>query len=69
MELQAIRRGRWAVAAMFFVNGLVMGAWAPQIPLFLPRHDINEGMLGLMILLIGVGAVGAMLFTGKLIAA
>ena len=26
VELQEITRGRWAVAAMFFVNGLVMGA-------------------------------------------
>jgi len=69
MDLQAVRRGRWAAAALFLVNGLVMGAWAPQIPLFLPRHSITEGTLGLMILLIGVGAVGAMLFAGKLIAA
>jgi MFS family permease len=54
---------------MFFVNGVIMGAWAPQIPLLLPRHDITEATLGLMILLIGIGAVGAMLFAGKLIAA
>lgn len=69
MEVLAIKRGRWAVASMFYVNGFVMGAWAPQIPLLLPRHHITEGTLGLMILLIGVGAVGAMLFAGKLIAA
>ena len=54
---------------MFFVNGVIMGAWAPQIPLLLPRHQITEATLGLMILLIGIGAVGAMLFAGKLIAA
>ena len=69
MDLPAITRGRWAVASMFLANGFVMGAWAPQIPLLLPRHNISEGTLGLMILLIGVGAVGAMLFAGKLIAA
>jgi predicted MFS family arabinose efflux permease len=69
VDLQAARRGRWAVAAMFFFNGLIMGAWAPQIPLLLPRHQITESTLGLMILLIGIGAVGAMLFAGKLIAA
>jgi MFS family permease len=68
IDIQA-QRGRWAVAAMFFVNGVIMGAWAPQIPLLLPRHDITEATLGLMILLIGIGAVGAMLFAGKLIAA
>ena len=67
MDLQAAQRGRWAVAALFFVNGCIMGAWAPQIPLLLPRHQISEAVLGLMILMIGLGAVGAMLFAGKII--
>ena len=34
--MDAARRGRWAVAALFFVNGFVMAAWAPQIPLLSP---------------------------------
>jgi MFS family permease len=61
-------RGRWAVAAMFFLNGLTIGAWAPQIPLLLPKHQIGEAALGLLILGLGIGAVGAMLFSGRLIA-
>lgn len=60
-------RGRWAVAAMFAANGFVMGCWAPQIPLLLPRHQIGEATLGLLILALGMGAVGAMLFAGRLI--
>jgi MFS family permease len=68
MNSQAAERGRWAVAAMFFVNGFVFGAWAPQIPLLLPRHQITEGVLGLLILVLGAGAVTAMLFAGRLIA-
>ncbi len=60
---------RWAAAVLFTVNGFVMGAWAPQIPLLLTRHSISEGTLGLMILCLGLGAVGAMLFAGRLIAA
>ena len=67
-EIQAARRGRWAVAAMFLANGFTMGAWAPQIPLLLPRYDISEFTLGLLILALGLGAVGAMLFAGRLIA-
>ena len=67
-DIQAVRRGRWAVAAMFLANGFTMGAWAPQIPLLLPRHDISEFTLGLLILALGLGAVGAMLFAGRLIA-
>jgi MFS family permease len=67
-DLARARRGRWAVAAMFAANGFVMGAWAPQIPLLLPRHQIGEATLGLLILALGAGAVGAMLFCGRLIA-
>lgn len=49
-------------------NGFTMGSFAPQIPLFLPRHDITESTLGLMLFAMGLGAVAAMLFSGRLIA-
>jgi fucose permease len=58
---------RWALAALFGMNGFIMGAWAPQIPLLLTRHTITETTLGLLILCLGLGAVGAMLFSGRLI--
>ena len=64
---QSAARGRWAVAIMFLVNGFLIGSWAPQIPFVLPRYTITEFTLGLMILLFGVGAVGAMSFSGWLI--
>lgn len=66
--MRAAQRARWAVAAMFAANGLVMGAWAPQIPPLMPRHQIGEGVLGLVILSLGLGAVAAMLLSGRLIA-
>ena len=66
---QTYHRNRWAVAAMFGANGFAMGIWATQIPLLLPRHQITESTLGLLILALGIGAVGAMLFAGRLIAA
>ena len=56
MQDREAARARWAVAAMFMANGFVMGAWAPQIPLLLPRHGITEGTLGLLILVLGLGA-------------
>ncbi|MFN3721711.1 MAG: MFS transporter [Paracoccaceae bacterium] len=67
MTITDAQRARWAVATMFMAAGFVMGAWAPQIPLLLPRHDITAFTLGILILVLGVGAVGAMLFTGQLI--
>ena len=66
-EYGDVRRGRMASATMFLVNGFLMGSWAPQIPLLLPRHQITETTLGLLIFLLGVGAVGAMALTGGLI--
>jgi fucose permease len=67
LDIHSAVRGRWAVAAMFMVNGFLMGSWAPQIPFMLPRHNITEFTLGLLILLVGVGAVTAMSWTGWLI--
>ena len=60
-------RGRWAIAAIFLVNGFLIGSWAPQIPVFLTRLDISEFTLGLLILLFGAGAVSAMTWCGHLI--
>lgn len=65
--LSIARRGRWAVASIFFVNGFVVGSWAPQIPVFLTRLEISEFTLGLLILLFGAGAVSAMVWAGHLI--
>ena len=60
--------GRWAVAALFFINGFNMGAWAPQIPQMMERHGLKSGVMGVLIVMIGLGAVSAMIFAGKLIA-
>ena len=59
-------RGRWAVAAMFFVNGFMTGSWAPQIPVFLTRLEISEFTLGLLILGFGLGALTFMPLSGYL---
>ncbi len=61
-------RGRWAAAAIFCINGFLVGSWAPQIPVFLIRLGISEFTLGLLILLFGAGAVSAMAWAGHLIA-
>lgn len=61
-------RPRWAVAAMFFANGFILGAWAPQIPLFLARLGISETTLGLLILGFGLGALVSMPLAGWMIA-
>lgn len=64
----ATGRARWAVATMFFINGFVTGSWAPQIPVLLSRLEIEETVLGLLILVFGLGALVAMPTCGLLMA-
>lgn len=59
---------RLAVALAFFANGIVMGAWAPQIPALMERLEVSESRLGLLILVFGLGALVAMPWCGGLIA-
>lgn len=65
--LALARRGRWALAVIFLVNGFLVGSWAPQIPVFLTRLEISEFTLGLLILVFGLGALIAMPTCGILI--
>lgn len=59
-------RGRVAISALFLLNAAILGSWAPQIPLLLPRHGITEATLGLLIFGMGVGAMAAMCLSGRL---
>ncbi|MCO6388211.1 MFS transporter [Aliihoeflea sp. 40Bstr573] len=61
-------RIRIAVALAFLANGLVIGAWAPQIPALMERLEVTESRLGLLILVFGLGALVAMPWCGGLIA-
>jgi MFS family permease len=60
-------RERAAVSALFFVNGYVVGNWAPRIPSFKADHGIDEAVLGLMILAFGVGSLLTMPLVGMAI--
>ena len=62
-------RHRVAVSAAFLANGLLIGSWAPEIPIFRDRLGISESQLGLMILAFGIGAVATMPVAGRVIGA
>ena len=62
------RQGRVAISAQFLLNGAILGSWAPQIPLLLPRHGITEGVLGLLIFGMGIGSMISMFLSGRLLA-
>jgi len=61
-------RERAAVSALFFVNGYVVGNWAPKIPSFKADLGIDEAVLGLMILAFGIGSLLTMPLVGIVVA-
>lgn len=65
-DLALAQRGRWAVAGLFFLNGFLIGSWAPQIPELATRLDIRESTLGILILIFGLGALSFMPLSGVL---
>ncbi len=53
---------------MFLFHGLVMGAWATQVPLLRERLALSPGALGLALFCISAGAIIAMPATSRLAA-
>jgi MFS family permease len=58
---------RWSISAVFFVNGFVFASWVPHIPLVMERQELSASQLGLVLLGMAVGAMGALLFAGALV--
>jgi MFS family permease len=63
-----VTRERAAVALLFFLNGMVMGAWAPKIPFFSQALGLSETTLGMMLFVFGVGSLVMMPIAGMQIA-
>lgn len=60
-----IRRGWWAVVAMFALNGLFFGVWASRVPAVAETFDLSPGGLGLVLLAIGLGAIVSFPLAGR----
>ncbi len=58
---------RLAVATIFFVNGTVLASWVPHIPYVQNKLGLSEGLLGLALLSIAVGALVSLTLSGWLI--
>src|ERR1700722_14268216 len=50
----------------FLVAGFGLACWAPLVPFAKERLQVNDGILGLLLLCLGVGSIAAMLLTGIL---
>jgi len=51
----------------FLALGLCVSSWAPMVPIAKARLGLDDGMLGMMLLLFGLGALGAMPIAGSLV--
>ena len=61
-----LRRARVGVTAIFFANGLAIGAWAVAIPQVKALFALSDGGLSLILLAAGIGAIAAMPVAGLL---
>lgn len=59
---------RAAVSVLFLANGLMIGSWAPKLPVLMQRLQIDEATAGLLVLCLGIGSVGMMPVFGALVA-
>ena len=57
---------RLATRLAFLVAGFGIACWAPLVPFATERLQVDDGVLGLLLLCLGVGSVAAMLLTGAL---
>jgi predicted MFS family arabinose efflux permease len=57
---------RLATRLAFLVAGFGLAAWAPLVPYARGRVGVDDGMLGLLLLSLGVGSLVAMPMTGIL---
>lgn len=59
--------GRPCVLAGFVALGVLWGAWGAALPDVQRRAAVSDGELGVALLLVGLGAIGSMRGTGRLI--
>ena len=57
---------RLATRLAFLVAGFGVACWAPLVPFAKERLQVDDGILGLLLLCLGVGSIAAMLLTGVL---
>jgi MFS family permease len=62
---QQAKQARAAILGVFFINGFTLASWVPHIPLIQKRMELGEGLLGIALLAVALGAVILMPLAGK----
>lgn len=64
--MPALMTPRNSVSAAFALNGVLLGCWASRIPAFVDRLELDEKSLGVLLLVMGVGALVSFPLAGRL---
>ncbi|WP_316804320.1 MFS transporter [Pedobacter nototheniae] len=59
-------KAKYSTQAIFLVCGLAISSWAPMVPIAKHRLGLNDANLGLLLLLLGLGAIVMMPVSGYL---
>ncbi|WP_320783481.1 MFS transporter [Streptomyces sp. CRN 30] len=68
LDLGAAVRARWAITAVFFINGLLLASYIVRIPSLKADLGLTSSQLGFVLTLFGVSALFTMQFVGRLVA-
>lgn len=68
IDNQPLKSARKATLLIFLICGIGIATWAPMVPLAKQRLNIDEAGLGLILLLLGGGAITTMPAIGLLVA-
>jgi len=60
------KKAKKATQYIFLVCGFALSSWAPMVPFAKERLQLNDGNLGLLLLLFGAGAISMMPLSGYL---
>jgi MFS family permease len=66
LPVRSLVVARWAVAAVFFLNGFAIANWVVRIPAVSAALNLSTGSLGLVLLAAAVGALVSMPVVGQL---
>jgi fucose permease len=68
LRRESTQRTAWfAIAAVFFVNGVTLASWISRIPTLTERLDLGPGQVGLALMALAAGALVAFPITGRLV--
>ena len=62
--MSSISSTRKAVLGIFFINGSLLSSWIPHIPIIQERLGLSEGLLGLALFSMAIGAILSMSISG-----